>query len=110
MAGYRLRPVAARRRRNPWQRQRRAIGAGVAQSISIGVAVEVDTAVGPVWDEFVNASLLTCRGAPGGRELSRRGRVEEGTLVVTLEVGPGAGPFEFHVGEELWRWKCSLTN
>ena len=44
MAGFRLAPVAARRRRNPWQRRRRALGASITQTISVGTAGETDTA------------------------------------------------------------------
>lgn len=45
MAGFRLAPKAARARRNPWQRRRVVLSYAQAQSISVGVATEVDEAV-----------------------------------------------------------------
>ena len=45
MAGYRLAPVAARRRRNPWQRRRLVSPRGAAQTVSVGTATETDTGV-----------------------------------------------------------------
>lgn len=55
MAGFRLAPVAARRRRNPWQRRRRTLPANIAQTIAVGTATEADAAavVGSLFNQSV---------------------------------------------------------
>ena len=59
MAGYRLAPKAARARRNPWQRRRRALGASTTQTISVGVATETDTAIGLAYTQTITVGVAT---------------------------------------------------
>lgn len=114
MAGYRLAPKAARARRNPWQRRRRALTASTAQTLSVGTATEVDSApvVVPLFNQSVavgtagesdSALVITAAGtgttAQGGLAFlfSRAGGLTQtipvGTATETdtaLSAGPAA--------------------
>lgn len=61
MAGFRLAPVAARRRRRPWQRRRLARTASTDQTLAVGTAIEVDSApvVAPLFNQTVTVGTAT---------------------------------------------------